>query len=55
MTPGLGVMVLLCRKEFVETKEVRLEDYVNYISTWSALKKYRDANEDDPLPKLHSR
>ena len=43
------------RKEFVETKEVRLEDYVNYISTWSALKKYRDANEDDPLPKLHSR
>jgi len=36
---------------FIETNW-NLEEYVNYLATWSAVKRYREAGKGDPIPEI---
>ena len=31
-----------------------LEEFLGYVASWSAVQRYRDANDDDPLRELHT-
>ncbi|MBE7437083.1 MAG: class I SAM-dependent methyltransferase [Spirochaetales bacterium] len=38
---------------YIETSW-NLEEYVNYLATWSAVKRYREARQADPVPEIRS-
>ena len=41
-------------KEYHIAKEFTLEEFAGYLSTWSAVKRYKEANDHDPVEQLRS-
>ena len=41
-------------KPYHISKEFSLEEFVGYLSTWSAVKRYKEANDHDPVKQLSS-
>jgi len=43
------------RKTLVMHKEVDMDGFLGYVSTWSGVKEYREQTKTDPLPELHKK
>ncbi|HSQ68964.1 MAG TPA: class I SAM-dependent methyltransferase [Steroidobacteraceae bacterium] len=40
--------------QFALEEDWQLDEFLGYVSSWSAVQRYRDANHDDPLAALHA-
>jgi SAM-dependent methyltransferase len=40
--------------QFALEENWSLDEFLGYVESWSALQRYRDANDDDPLVALHA-